>query len=120
MMLPKAEAFAKYVQDIAGIENHHHVVLYDNHKEFIAFSAARVWWMFRVFGHSKVSVLEGGLPSWINEGLGTVSGEYGKEEAYPGNIIVNTSHNCMKRFLNRIFKKSVANSSPGKSSLKNN
>ena len=30
-------------------------------------SAARVWWMFRLFGHDKVSVLNGGLPKWLAE-----------------------------------------------------
>lgn len=29
------------------------------------FSAARVWWMFRAFGHAKVAVLDGGLPAYL-------------------------------------------------------
>ena len=85
-MLPKPEEFAKYIQEVAGIENHHHVILYDNHKQFVVFSAARVWWMFRVFGHNNVSVVEGGLPSWFNEGFDAKSGDYGTEEEYPGNL----------------------------------
>ena len=31
-------------------------------------AAARVWWMFRVFGHEDVAVLDGGLPKWMSEG----------------------------------------------------
>ena len=39
------------------------------------YSAARVWWMFRVFGHEQVSVLAGGLPRWRAEGYPVESGE---------------------------------------------
>ena len=31
--------------------------------------------MFKVFGHDKVSVLDGGLPKWLSEGRPTVTGE---------------------------------------------
>jgi thiosulfate/3-mercaptopyruvate sulfurtransferase len=31
------------------------------------FSAARLWWMLRVFGHRQVAVLDGGLPKWQTE-----------------------------------------------------
>jgi thiosulfate/3-mercaptopyruvate sulfurtransferase len=31
------------------------------------FSAARAWWMFKVFGHDDVAVLDGGLKKWIAE-----------------------------------------------------
>ena len=31
-------------------------------------ASARAWWMFRVFGHDRVSVLDGGLPKWRAEG----------------------------------------------------
>ena len=47
-----------------GISNETHVVVYD---ALGLFSAARVWWMMRVFGHQKVSVLDGGLPKWRAE-----------------------------------------------------
>jgi thiosulfate/3-mercaptopyruvate sulfurtransferase len=38
------------------------------------YSAARVWWMFRVFGHEAVSVLAGGLPRWLTGGYPVESG----------------------------------------------
>ncbi|EEC69648.1 hypothetical protein OsI_39055 [Oryza sativa Indica Group] len=41
------------------------IVVYDGKG---LFSAARVWWMFRVFGHDKVWVLDGGLPQWRASG----------------------------------------------------
>lgn len=62
-MLPSPDEFACYVSAL-GIDNDTHVVVYDSYG---LFSAARVWWMFRVFGHNRVSVLNGGLPKWINE-----------------------------------------------------
>lgn len=66
-MLPSEDAFADYVGNL-GIERDTHVVVYDA-SDFGAFSAPRVWWMFRVFGHSAVSLLNGGLRNWEQEGL---------------------------------------------------
>lgn len=63
-MLPSAADFARAVGGM-GIGNEHHVVVYDG---FGLQSAGRAWWMFRVFGHSRVSVLNGGLPKWQAEG----------------------------------------------------
>jgi len=34
-------------------------------------AACRVWWMFRLYGHEDVSVLDGGLPKWLAEGRPT-------------------------------------------------
>ena len=37
-------------------------------------SAARVFWMLRLFGHDKVSVLDGGMKAWVAAGLPTEAG----------------------------------------------
>ncbi|KAG6423894.1 hypothetical protein SASPL_114300 [Salvia splendens] len=63
-MLPSEEAFAAAVSAL-GIENKDGLVVYDGKG---IFSAARIWWMFRVFGHDRVWVLDGGLPSWRASG----------------------------------------------------
>jgi thiosulfate/3-mercaptopyruvate sulfurtransferase len=63
-MLPSAEKFVSRVRAM-GIGDGHQVVVYDTAG---LFSAARVWWMFRVFGHRAVAVLDGGLPKWLAEG----------------------------------------------------
>ncbi|KAF5730832.1 thiosulfate/3-mercaptopyruvate sulfurtransferase 1 mitochondrial isoform X1 [Tripterygium wilfordii] len=63
-MLPSEEAFAAAVSAL-GIENKDGLVVYDGKG---IFSAARVWWMFRVFGHDRVWVLDGGLPRWRASG----------------------------------------------------
>ena len=49
-----------------GISNDHHVVVYDTSGQ--NFSAPRLWWMLRTFGHDHVSVLDGGLKKWQNDG----------------------------------------------------
>ncbi|XP_059443073.1 thiosulfate/3-mercaptopyruvate sulfurtransferase 2-like [Corylus avellana] len=63
-MLPSEDAFAAAVSAL-GIENKDGLVVYDGKG---LFSAARVWWMFRVFGHDRVWVLDGGLPRWRASG----------------------------------------------------
>ncbi|ORZ09216.1 Rhodanese-like domain-containing protein [Absidia repens] len=63
-MLPSANIFADAVGKL-GINNKDHVVVYDS---IGAFSAARVYWTFKAFGHDQVSILNGGLPAWIRQG----------------------------------------------------
>jgi thiosulfate/3-mercaptopyruvate sulfurtransferase len=63
-MLPSPEKFASRVRRL-GLGDGNRIVVYDGAG---LFSAARVWWMFRVFGHDDVAVLDGGLPKWRAEG----------------------------------------------------
>uniref|UniRef100_U3KER5 Sulfurtransferase n=3 Tax=Passeriformes TaxID=9126 RepID=U3KER5_FICAL len=72
-MLPKANDFAEYVGKL-GVRNDSHVVVYDGSDQGL-FSAPRVWWMFRVFGHEAVSLLDGGLKNWQREGNALTSGK---------------------------------------------
>eukprot|EP00128_Syssomonas_multiformis_P018589 Colp12_sorted_trinity150504_noHs@34671 len=69
-MLPSPHKFAKAVEEL-GISNEDEVIVYDVHG---VFSAPRVWWTFRVFGHRNVAVLDGGLPGWKSEGREVESG----------------------------------------------
>ncbi len=70
-MLSDAQTFAAKVGAL-GIDNATRVVAYDASGGFLA--AARAWWMFRVFGHSNVALLDGGLPKWQEEDRPTESG----------------------------------------------
>ena len=70
-MLPTAEHFAALMGAL-GIGDDTHVIAYDSYG---LFSAARCWWMFKVFGHDKVSVLDGGLKKWLAEGRAISAGE---------------------------------------------
>ncbi|XP_074649049.1 3-mercaptopyruvate sulfurtransferase-like [Tubulanus polymorphus] len=74
-LLPSAEQFAEYVGKKLGIGNEDHVVIYDNNPNIGIFSAPRVWWLFKVFGHDKVSVLSGGFEKWNNEEVREVTDE---------------------------------------------
>ena len=65
-MLPSAEDFAKKV-GLLGIGNEDRVVLYDRASGGSA--AARAWWMFRIFGHENVAMLDGGFAKWSKEKL---------------------------------------------------
>lgn len=66
--IPTAEHFAHSVSAL-GIGNDDLVIVYD--QDGISFAAARVWWMFRLYGHDNVRVLNGGLPWWVAQGLPT-------------------------------------------------
>jgi thiosulfate/3-mercaptopyruvate sulfurtransferase len=69
-MLPSAREFARAVGGL-GIGARDRVIVYDSRG---VASAARVWWMFRAFGHDAVVVLDGGLPRWRAEGRPVESG----------------------------------------------
>ena len=63
-MIPPAADFAAAVSTM-GISDDDHVVIYDDSE---ILPATRVWWMFRLFGHARVSVLDGGLAAWRRVG----------------------------------------------------
>ncbi len=62
-MAPPIEKFMSRLRAM-GVGDGHQVVVYDAHG---LFSAARVWWLFRLMGQENVAVLDGGLPKWIAE-----------------------------------------------------
>jgi thiosulfate/3-mercaptopyruvate sulfurtransferase len=62
-MLPGPDQFAKAVGAF-GIGDGDTVVVYD---AVGLFSAARVWWTFRIFGVTNVYILDGGLAKWKAE-----------------------------------------------------
>jgi thiosulfate/3-mercaptopyruvate sulfurtransferase len=63
-MMPSAAEFAQRMKSL-GLDDADDIVVYDGSGTNL--SAARVWWMFRVFGHSRVAVLDGGLGKWLGE-----------------------------------------------------
>lgn len=71
-MLGTADHFAAAMGAL-GIGNDSFVVCYDGSGANL--SAARAWWAFKVFGHDRAAVLDGGLVAWQREGRPLESGE---------------------------------------------
>jgi thiosulfate/3-mercaptopyruvate sulfurtransferase len=63
-MIPSPERFSEKVGAL-GLGSGDRIVVYDAHG---IMTAPRVWWLFRLFGHDRVAVLDGGLPVWQREG----------------------------------------------------
>ena len=63
-MVPPVEKFMSRMRAM-GVGDGHQIVVYDG---IGLFSAARVWWLFRLMGHQDIAVLDGGFPKWLAEG----------------------------------------------------
>jgi thiosulfate/3-mercaptopyruvate sulfurtransferase len=70
-MLPRADVFADGMSAL-GLDDADELVVYDGTGANL--SAGRAWWMFRVFGHPRVALLDGGLGAWRREGRPLESG----------------------------------------------
>lgn len=69
-MLPSPEAFSHYMQAL-GINSSDPIICYDDGRFM---GACRAWWTFRIYGHTAVAVLDGGLPAWQAAGLPLATG----------------------------------------------
>jgi thiosulfate/3-mercaptopyruvate sulfurtransferase len=69
-MLPTPEKFAEAMSRL-GIGDDTDVVAYSTANHWWA---TRLWWMLRVFGHDRTSVLDGGFQKWQREGRAVESG----------------------------------------------
>lgn len=63
-MAPPVEKFMSRMRAM-GVGDGHQAVVYDTEG---LFSAARVWWLFRLMGQMDIAVLDGGFPKWLAEG----------------------------------------------------
>ena len=80
-MAPSSEQFATQMESL-GVGDHHRVVVYDSHG---LFSAARAWWLFKLMGKC-ISVLDGGLIAWLDEGRPM------EESSKPSSAATMTAH----------------------------
>lgn len=70
-MMPNAITFANALGQL-GLNEQQHVVIYD---EGNLFSAPRAWWMLRLAGAQRVSILSGGLAGWKQQGFALQQGD---------------------------------------------
>ncbi|MCA7014500.1 3-mercaptopyruvate sulfurtransferase [Dickeya dadantii] len=70
-MMPDIDAFADALGKL-GLNEQQHLVIYD---EGNLFSAPRAWWMLRLTGASRISILSGGLAGWKQQGLQLEQGD---------------------------------------------
>lgn len=63
--MPDPHFFSAEARKI-GINQESIIVVYDN---LGIYSSPRAWWMFKVMGHEKVAVLDGGFPAWKKANL---------------------------------------------------
>ncbi|MGM3191792.1 3-mercaptopyruvate sulfurtransferase [Dickeya dadantii subsp. dieffenbachiae] len=70
-MMPDIDAFADALGKL-GLNEQQHLVIYD---EGNLFSAPRAWWMLRLTGASRISILSGGLAGWKQQGLPLEQGD---------------------------------------------
>ena len=75
--LPRGEQLAERLGAL-GVTAKTRVVLYD---DSAIKSAARAWFMFRLFGHERIAILDGGWGKWSMEGLPVESGSVAPEPA---------------------------------------
>ncbi|MDP7150451.1 MAG: 3-mercaptopyruvate sulfurtransferase [Paracoccaceae bacterium] len=66
-MVPPVEKFMSRMRAM-GVGDGHQIVVYDGAG---LFSAARVWWLFRLMGKKDVAILDGGMAKWLAEGRPT-------------------------------------------------
>ncbi|MBR8827496.1 MAG: sulfurtransferase [Gomphosphaeria aponina SAG 52.96 = DSM 107014] len=66
--LPDPELLAAKLENMGIVSGETLVVAYDDSR--FAF-AARLWWLLRYLGHTKVALLDGGFSAWKNQGYPT-------------------------------------------------
>jgi len=90
--IPDTNQFEKSMNKL-GLKNTNHIVIYS--KDGIG-TSPRVWWLLKIFGHQKISILNGGFKAWIDIGGQSESGQYkntntnGYIANYNNNFFCNT------------------------------
>ena len=62
--VPTESQFINNMEEL-GVNNKKHIILY-SHDGIGA--SPRAWWLFKLFGHKNISILNGGFKGWKNSG----------------------------------------------------
>lgn len=78
--LPDLNDYKDYVGSL-GISNKHHLIIYDR-SPFGFYASSRLWQTFKIMGHKDLSILNGGINSWMhnNYPLSSEVPDFKKEE----------------------------------------
>jgi thiosulfate/3-mercaptopyruvate sulfurtransferase len=104
---PDAEHLAQLLGRI-GVGPDTHVVVYDDAGGSVA---ARLWFMLRVHGHERASVLDGGYPAWTQAGLPVSKDEPRIEPVSPPRLRPDRSRLVDRAHVERIL---ASRSDPGR------
>ena len=95
-MIPSKDLFSKMMQNI-GLNKDDEIIIYDN-SPFL--SSARAWFLFRYFGHDKISIMQGGIKNWENNGGNITQGNVILEK---GNYIASAERKELVVNLNEMI-----------------
>jgi thiosulfate/3-mercaptopyruvate sulfurtransferase len=84
-MLPRPEQLSSALREL-GIGDGQTIIVYDG---LGLYSAARVWWTFRIFGAGDVFILDGGFPKWKAEGRPI---DFGEVKRLPRHFTARMDH----------------------------
>jgi len=101
-MVPTHDQFANQVAGL-GLSNTDHIICYDVTGQYMA--SARVWWLFRLFGHSQVSVLSRCLAKedW-KDSPALIETEPPKEPPSKGSFVATTRYTTHVVFMDQILQ----------------
>lgn len=87
--LPDPDVFEARLREI-GLRKTTHVIVYDDGPGFYA---ARLWWLLTWLGHTKVSVLDGGLNAWRKADMSMTAER--SVRAWPGDFTAHVDDECL-------------------------
>ena len=96
-MAVNRERFQDFARGL-GIDNDSTVVVYDE-----KYDAARVWWLFYLYGKADVRLLDGGLDAWKDAGYSVERG-FGRSVTKPGNFVATSARAGWTAYMRDVYQ----------------